>query len=110
MRIVTLSERKAAAVAGKIAAVEAVCRELAPVADSLGGRVLLFGSAARGELRPDSDIDLLLDFPDEPTTAAAWTAAEQLCAKYWLSYDIMPLSWCNDAFLQHVLPGAKPIS
>ena len=28
-------------------------------------RVRLFGSAARGEDRPDSDIDLLVDFDDE---------------------------------------------
>ena len=27
-------------------------------------RLVLFGSAARGELRPDSDIDLLIEFED----------------------------------------------
>lgn len=109
MRIVTLAERKAAAVAAKVAAVEAVRLELGPVANSLGGRFLLFGSAARDELRYDSDVDLLLDFPDEATTSAAWSAAEQACAKHKLSHDIMPVSWCKDAFLQHVLPQSKPI-
>ncbi len=27
-------------------------------------RVILFGSAARGEMRPDSDIDVLVEVPD----------------------------------------------
>jgi uncharacterized protein len=38
-------------------------------------RLCLFGSAARGELRPDSDIDLLVEF--EPGQAPSlWTAQE----------------------------------
>lgn len=28
-------------------------------------RIILFGSAARGEMRPDSDLDLLIVMPDE---------------------------------------------
>lgn len=38
-------------------------------------RLVLFGSAARGELRPDSDIDLLAEF--EPGQAPSlWTSQE----------------------------------
>ena len=38
-------------------------------------RAALFGSAARGELRPDSDIDLLIEF--EPDQAPSlWDAGE----------------------------------
>ena len=39
-------------------------------------RAALFGSAARGELRPDSDIDLLVEF--EPAQAPSLWAGQQL--------------------------------
>jgi predicted nucleotidyltransferase len=42
-----------------------LCPELASLGGELGGHFLLYGSAARGDLRDDSDVDLLLDFPDD---------------------------------------------
>lgn len=39
-------------------------------------RAAVFGSAARGELRPDSDIDLLVEF--EPGQAPSLWAAQEL--------------------------------
>ncbi|WP_376100065.1 nucleotidyltransferase family protein [Roseomonas sp. CCTCC AB2023176] len=57
--------------AGKLARLRAAVGELrllpAAEAPRLGGRYLLFGSAARGEMRHDSDVDILLDFPDGGT-------------------------------------------
>ena len=61
----TLAERKAAA-AGKAAALDLLRPALAEAARRLGGRCLLYGSAARGALWHGSDIDLLLDFPTTP--------------------------------------------
>ncbi len=61
-RIVTLPERKAAEAARRRAAVEAVLPELEAYARAHGGRFLLYGSAARGTMKHNSDVDLLLDF------------------------------------------------
>ena len=109
MRIITLKERDAAALAAKTAAIDSLKSELADIARMFGGRFLLFGSAARDELRPDSDVDLLLDFPDETTTTAARTAAEAACGRRRLEHDILPVSVCDRVFLQHVMKHAKPI-
>ena len=106
----TLAERKADAAAAKAAALERLRPALTEAARRLGGRFLLYGSAAQGRLRRDSDIDLLLDFPDEASTTAAWDAAERECASLGLECDARPLAWCSAGFLQHVLPGAVPLA
>jgi predicted nucleotidyltransferase len=62
-RIVTLAEREAAATERKRQAMCGLRPALAAYARSHGGRFLLFGSAARGTLRRDSDVDILTDFP-----------------------------------------------
>lgn len=106
MEIVTIAERKARAAEAKRRAIDALCAELGEAALALGGRFLLFGSAARGEVRWDSDIDLLLDFPDHQRTSAAWTLVEQGCSRHDLACDVMPVAWCSPEFLAHVLPKA----
>ncbi len=65
--IVTLAERKAARVAWMRAALDALRASLTGYARANGGRFLIFGSAARGEPRFDSDVDILVDFEN-----AAW--------------------------------------
>ncbi len=110
MPIQTIPARKAAAAAAKAAAVEALAPRLAARARALGGRYLLFGSAARGTMRGGSDVDLLLDFPDHPSTTAAWTFAEEACAAADLPCDIRPVGWCTDRFLAHVLPQARTLA
>ncbi len=102
----TLAERKADAVTAKTASLAVLRPVLEGHARRLGGRFLLYGSAARGELRHGSDIDLLLDFPGHDATAAAWDAAGQACAGLGLDADIRPLAWCGTRFLEHVLPEA----
>lgn len=90
----TLSERKTAAAAAKAAALDRLRPALVDAARGLGGRFLLYGSAAQGRLRHDSDIDLLLDFPDDAATTAAWDAAKRECAGLGLECDARPLAWC----------------
>jgi predicted nucleotidyltransferase len=72
---------------------------------SKGGRFLLYGSAARGEIRFDSDIDLLVDFPAD-SESEAWRLAEDVCAAHGMEANIMPLAWCTPRFIAHVLPQA----
>jgi predicted nucleotidyltransferase len=66
-----------------------------------GGRFLLFGSAARGDLRYDSDIDVLVDFPED-RLAAAWRFVEDKCWRLGLEPDVMPFAWYKPSFLAHV--------
>ena len=50
------------------AAVERLVHRFAPV------RIILFGSRARGQARPDSDLDLLVVLPEAPHRRAAAVA------------------------------------
>lgn len=109
MAVRTLAERKAAEVAAKAAAVDELCRALREWAREGGGRYLLYGSAVRGELRWNSDVDLLLDFPAGDATTAAWDFAENECARLGLDCDIRPVAWCEARLLDHVLPEARSL-
>lgn len=97
--IVTLAERKAARVARMRAALDELRRSLAEYARAQGGRFLIFGSAARGELRFDSDVDILVDFPG-PAMSKAWSFAEGECARLDLLPDVLPLPWMTNAFIE----------
>ena len=104
--IVTLKEREARLLASRRAALARLELRLASVAAQYGGCYRMFGSAARGEMRPDSDVDLLADFSRENVSAAI-RAAEDACEELGLRCDIVDQSWCSATFLQRVLPGAK---
>ncbi|MBC8129227.1 MAG: nucleotidyltransferase domain-containing protein [Rhizobiaceae bacterium] len=88
----TVSHRKLMEAERRSKAAGSLKTILAAHARRLGGRYLLYGSAAKGTMTFDSDIDLLLDFPDE-TEAEAWRAAESACVALGMEYDIMPLKW-----------------
>ena len=106
MQIVTLAERKAAEAERKRRAVGEVRTVLTDYARAHGGRFLLFGSAARGTMRFDSDVDILVDFPDE-TLDDAWSFAEYACWDRKLDPDIMPYGWCRKPFLEHIAPDLE---
>lgn len=93
-RIVTLTERKTAGAARRAAAVEAILPALADYAHAHGGRFLLFGSAARGTMKYDSDVDMLIDFPENALTDA-WDFAETLCCDLGLEPERLCLSSCS---------------
>jgi predicted nucleotidyltransferase len=108
-RIVTLTERKAAEAARRAAAVEALVPVLAEYARTHRGRFLLFGSAARGMMKYDSDVDILLDFP-EATVGDAWNFAEAACWDRGLEPDLLPYGGCKPAFLDHIAPDCRVIA
>lgn len=105
-RIVTLSERKAAEAARRAAAVEALVSVLAGYARAHGGRFLIFGSAARGRMKFDSDVDLLMDFPPEAMDDA-WTFAETACWDRGLEPDLLSYGGCKPEFLDHIAPDIR---
>ena len=108
-RIVTLPERKAAEAARRRAAVAALLPALLAYARAHGGRFLLFGSAARGTVKYDSDVDLLLDFPAEALDGA-WGFAETACWDRGLEPDVLPYGGCKQAFLDHIAPDLKVLA
>lgn len=104
--IVTLKEREARRLASRRAALARLELRLAAAAARYGGCYRMFGSAARGDIRLDSDVDLLADFSRENVSAAI-RAAEDACEELGLRCDIVDQAWCSATFLQRVLPGAR---
>ena len=105
-RIVTLTERKSAEAERRAASVDGLVPVLAAYAREHGGRFLLFGSAARGQMRFDSDVGLLMDFPPE-TLSAAWVFAEAACWDRGLEPDLLPFGGCKPGFLAHIGPDVR---
>ncbi|MEX6507313.1 nucleotidyltransferase family protein [Jiella sp. M17.18] len=105
---VTIEDRKRREAERRRRAVGLIAEQLGRFARERGGKYVLYGSAARGDMRHDSDIDLLVDFPatDE---ADAWRVAEDLAAEFSLDADIQPLKWCDPTFLGKILPQARII-
>jgi uncharacterized protein len=52
-------------------------------------RVRLFGSAARGDERPDSDIDLLVDFDQDSSLFDLIHMARELQARFGRAVDVV---------------------
>jgi predicted nucleotidyltransferase len=71
----------------------------------------VFGSAARGEMRPDSDIDLLADFlPEARVSLQRHAAAErELTALLGRKVDLVSKRAVKDAVRDEVLPQARII-
>ena len=101
--IVTLSERKSTEAARRQAAVAALVPVLAEYARAHGGRFLMYGSAARGTMTYHSDVDVLLDFPED-AAGDAWNFAESACWSRGLEPDLVLYGGCKKAFLDHIAP------
>lgn len=84
----TLRERNGTSLARMEAAVAELKPALAAYAREHGGRFILFGSAARREMRPDSDVDIVVDFPAGPHMHAIGFA-EEACWRLGLKPDIL---------------------
>jgi predicted nucleotidyltransferase len=108
-RIVTLTERKTAEAVRRQQAVAALALVLAEYARAHGGRFLLFGSAARGTMRYDSDVDVLMDFPEDALNQA-WKFAEAACWERALEPDLLPYRWCKQPFLDHVAADMRVLA
>jgi predicted nucleotidyltransferase len=52
-------------------------------------RIVLFGSAARGEMRPDSDIDVLIVMPDDVHRRRTAQDIHQQLFGFPLSIDVL---------------------
>ena len=69
----------------------------------------VFGSAARGEARPDSDVDLLVLF-DERARVTLFTLIElqaELSVLFGRPVDLVPKNGLKSALRKEVLAGAQ---
>ncbi len=77
----------------------------AEIKDAGVSHLRLFGSAARNEMRPDSDIDLLVEF-DEKARVTLLTLAglqQQLTKLLGVEVDISSLKWMHEAVRREAL-------
>ena len=105
----TVKAIKAAAVSKAIVGIDALKNDLLQYAVEHGGAFLIYGSAARSDMRFDSDVDILVDFPPS-AEPAAWRFAEDACYRHGLVPDVRPKSLCADRFIHHISQGALEIS
>ncbi len=101
VRTITVRERNAAALAHRLAVVAKLRERMSAYAEAHGGTFLLFGSASRGTMRDDSDVDVLIDFPAEKADAA-WTFLEDLVLEFGVPIDMHDKRWCSARFLDHI--------
>lgn len=97
----TIEQRKQARVDEIRAGFVRLCDELAEYGRVHGGKFWVYGSAANGRVRFDSDIDILVDF-DEAQNAKALDFAETACARLGLKPDARPKAWCTAAFFDRI--------
>jgi predicted nucleotidyltransferase len=105
----TLAQQKAAAATRIGQSCELLKAELAAYARAHGGRFVLYGSVARGDHRFDSDVDILVDFP-EHEESAAWDLAEAACQRLELEVDLRSWRTASPRFLEHIQRDMKVIS
>lgn len=65
------------------------------------GRFVVFGSAARDEMRYDSDLDILVDFPAEVERDAR-DYAERVCIEHGIKPDLHLASEASSELLDRV--------
>ena len=72
-------------------------------------KIILFGSAARGDARPDSDIDILVEFAPDAEIGFLTLArlARELSALLHRKVDLVPKSGLKPKIRGDVLAGAK---
>ncbi len=75
------------------------------------GRVMLFGSRARGEARPDSDIDVLVIVPGEVNYMELLRRTSALVAELSLAHDVVisPVFISQAQFEQGGSPFARNV-
>ncbi|MDB5542759.1 MAG: uncharacterized protein JWQ89_4486 [Devosia sp.] len=99
--VVTIAARKAGKTERLQRAIAAAMQRLASYAAGHAGRFLVFGSAARGELRFDSDFDVVVAFP-KAAERTARDYAEAISIELGLKPDIILIGDACSSLLERV--------
>lgn len=105
----TLDQRRRDRVVALQHGVDQLVPRLASYAKRQGGRYILFGSAASGDLHDLSDVDLIADFPQEVVIAAC-AFADACCSELGLTGDVRPASWTSDVLMDRALSTGRVVS
>lgn len=98
---VTVPMRKEAERARRIRAADAMVARMRDYATREGGRFVVFGSFVTGRMGHDSDLDVMIDFPDAGRRAA-WDFLENLSAEHGLALDPFDQATTKPAFAARV--------
>ncbi|WP_170923176.1 nucleotidyltransferase domain-containing protein [Fulvimarina manganoxydans] len=93
-----LEERKALEANRRRAAADSVMDALERYAKAHGGRFHVVGSAVTGQMRYDSDLDVLVEFPPNHEHDA-FTFVEDLCIEHRLPLDALAFRTMSARFL-----------
>jgi predicted nucleotidyltransferase len=105
----TLKQRQAERLARMRVAVASLEQTLTTYARGHSGRFVIYGSIARGQMRTDSDIDIMVDFPI-PGDVDAYAFAEQACHDHALSPDVRDRAWCSDRLRARIAQEGKVLA
>jgi predicted nucleotidyltransferase len=105
----TLKQRRADQLARMRTAIAQLERELRDFARSRGGRFVIFGSVARGEFEPDSDVDIVADFAPLDQLDAE-LAAERLCHSLGLQPDVRAPGDCSAELTDRIRRDGKVLA
>lgn len=85
-------------------------RQMKPALEKYGvKRLRLFGSVARGDDRPDSDVDLLIDFQDGVTFFEIMDVQESLEKQTGRKIDIVTPGGLHEALKEKILREARDV-
>ena len=79
-----------------------VVRRLAAFTGDVEGRFVVYGSFAHGRVRPDSDLDVILVFPDRAVEDRAWDVLEAAAADRGVPVEQMPSRWLGPAYVERM--------
>lgn len=102
------TEDKHAASARRIA-VDAVIADLRRLASTEGVVIHVYGSAVRGGLRPESDVDVLFDAPDG-SLMKTMGDIEDIGLSHDIPIDFKFVPWTSPTFLKRVMEHAETLS
>ena len=109
MAIVTVAERRARELARLTTAVTTVTRALAGYARANSVRFVIFGSFARGDFDVSSDLDLMVEGPQEHLRSAR-AFAETICERDGLRHDVYLVSEVSERLMSRIRRDGRAVA